>query len=795
MNDINFNCPHCGQSLAVDAAGAGASVACPKCGQTILVPQSAQVPSPVETPARGRGGLLAIMVVVALLLLVAGVLLWQRHGHQGAASANIPASAPATPVSVAATPDTLASNLVLYFNFDVQPSAGKVLDLSGHGNNGQAVNVQWIADGHRGGACVLSPINSHIVVSNNESLNPSEFTVCAWIKTSRADHYWRRIFDKGLFHNGFDVTVAGDWDKWDPPTKFRGYIEFETLKTKETTSQRSLADGHWHQIVATYDGEDKRLFVDGQLQARTHCPNVSLRNDVDPVIGGFADSDPGNDDPQASFDGTLDDVMMIDRALPPEEVAALYNSQKTTSDTTNEPAAQPVALSATNAGNGTVTVDFNTTTVTGSPYAFGGTGFPLEAQQNDMYPKLLDTGITSIRGDYNLEEIIPSQLCASADDYKNNLNNIQEPTNWNYSHLYWIDAAKKNSLRTMMLVDYCPPWLSCSGTEYGVPSDWNTWEDIVRKVYTRYRSRTDWIEIWNEPDWESFDITGSPYTTREDAMVDLWYHTENAIRLVNTNAITGGFALGWKDLPVLEHILSKAIAKYGTGWVNRNLNFISWHEYSANPGATDPGSVRGNLAGWGLNPDIPVFVDEWTRLKWDPVEEQPQGVEEIGFVGRALANFVESGVSANINSLYPYNDLTTTNIRNNSFYVVNPDGRTGNLMLRTYPFHVLSNELGLGKGYYAVKQISDEQVIGACAAVNSAGQKVVFIANYYDHPNTTTITLQGLGGNAARIVEYWAADPDHTCVTNTITVDKGTGIYSVNMSAQTCVGLIVADNR
>jgi hypothetical protein len=779
----------------VDAASAGASVACPKCGQTILVPQleqPGQEPPPVEPPSRAKGWRLAVVLVVfALLSLVFGVLLGQKHRNARPAAGT--ASTTEGPISPPATPKNPPSGLVLYFNFDSKPVAGMVPDLSGHGNNGQATNVQWIADGHRGGAVVLSPLDSHIRVPNNDSLNPEQFTVSAWIKTSRADRYWRRIFDKGLFHNQFDLTIAGDWEKWNPPTKFRGFIEFETLKSKETTSRHSLADGQWHQIVATYDGQDKQLFVDGQSQGTTHYPNVSLGNNLDLVIGGFADPDPDNDDPDASFDGSLDDVMMFNRALSPDDVAALYNSQKTASDAGNEnqPAAQPVALSTTNAGNGTVTVDFDTTTNTGSPYVFGGTGYPKQAEQDDIYPKLLAAGITSIRGDYSLEKIIP--LCASVDDYNNNVNNIQDPTNWDFDHLYWIDAAKTHGLRTMLQIDYCPPWLSCNGKKSGVPSDWSVWEDIVRKVYTRYRSKTDWIELWNEPDWGTLDIKGSPYANREDAVVDLWYHTENAIRSVNPNAITGGLTLSWNNVDTMQSIVSKAIAKYGTDWANSNLNFISWHEYSGSPGATDPGAMRGILAGWGLNPDKPIFITEWNHLHWDPKEDGPQAVEEVGFVGRALARFIESGVAANYFSLYPYNGPQSNPLE--SFYSVNPDGRTGKLSLRSWPFRVLSNDLGLGKGYYAVKQISNQQVIGACAAVNSKGQKVVFIANYYDHPNTATVTLEGLSGNAARIVEYWAASPDSdACVTNAIAVDKGTGVYSLSMKPQTCVGLIVKDN-
>lgn len=38
MGDIQFNCPKCGHSLIVDAAGAGMSVPCPECNEPLIIP-------------------------------------------------------------------------------------------------------------------------------------------------------------------------------------------------------------------------------------------------------------------------------------------------------------------------------------------------------------------------------------------------------------------------------------------------------------------------------------------------------------------------------------------------------------------------------------------------------------------------------------------------------------------------------------------------------------------------------------------------------------------------------------
>lgn len=42
--DIIFDCPNCGQELAVDSSGAGSNIECPACGDTITIPAGPQNP-------------------------------------------------------------------------------------------------------------------------------------------------------------------------------------------------------------------------------------------------------------------------------------------------------------------------------------------------------------------------------------------------------------------------------------------------------------------------------------------------------------------------------------------------------------------------------------------------------------------------------------------------------------------------------------------------------------------------------------------------------------------------------
>ena len=49
--DIIFDCPKCGQQLAVDSTGAGSELNCPSCGEKIVVPPAPAGPAGVPAPS------------------------------------------------------------------------------------------------------------------------------------------------------------------------------------------------------------------------------------------------------------------------------------------------------------------------------------------------------------------------------------------------------------------------------------------------------------------------------------------------------------------------------------------------------------------------------------------------------------------------------------------------------------------------------------------------------------------------------------------------------------------------
>src|SRR5271169_6632549 len=146
---------------------------------------------------------------IPLVLITCGLVSCgcKRHAVPAKPASPEPSTEAATPAGAASSPVALPPGLVLYYNFDTEPVDGKISDKSCHGNDGQTVGVQWVADGHQGGSASFGLTNSYITVPNNESINPQHLTLAAWIKTSYKDWVWRRIFDKGV-GQGYDLTMG-----------------------------------------------------------------------------------------------------------------------------------------------------------------------------------------------------------------------------------------------------------------------------------------------------------------------------------------------------------------------------------------------------------------------------------------------------------------------------------------------------------------------------------------------------------------------------------------------------------
>ena len=87
----------------------------------------------------------------------------------------------------------------------------------------------------------------------------------------------------------------------------------------------NLDDGNWHHVIATYDGNVSKIYVDGSISAYRTIGAQVVGNTVSLTVGKLINGD-GND--YGYFDGLIDEVGLWNRALTAEEVTKLYNDGK-----------------------------------------------------------------------------------------------------------------------------------------------------------------------------------------------------------------------------------------------------------------------------------------------------------------------------------------------------------------------------------------------------------------------------------------------------------------------------------
>lgn len=75
----------------------------------------------------------------------------------------------------------------------------------------------------------------------------------------------------------------------------------------------TIQDGEWHFLAGTWDGEDIRLYIDGELEAEMPCKGKLKPNDDPLFIGARGAS-------QRFLTGALDEIKMYNYALTKEEL-------------------------------------------------------------------------------------------------------------------------------------------------------------------------------------------------------------------------------------------------------------------------------------------------------------------------------------------------------------------------------------------------------------------------------------------------------------------------------------------
>jgi O-glycosyl hydrolase len=413
---------------------------------------------------------------------------------------------------------------------------------------------------------------------------------------------------------------------------------------------------------------------------------------------------------------------------------------------------------------GTVTVDFSKQTGQAYPGVFGGNSYNDNAAICTMHKQ---AGFNVVRMDGGIDGIVPT---STVDNYKNNINNAADTSTWRFRTNF--DPYVAAGLKLLYIIDYCPPWLSYTGTNLGVPKDWDVWEDIIKKIYRHYQNKITYVEVWNEPDWVFFDVSGSPYSKQATAYKELYRHTMRAIRSINSTVSIGGYVstISWTDTLLNDTEIAP------------NVDFLSYHFYSQNNQSCLPWKTA---AARHNKPDMPIFITEWNSdASYTNIPLNSQAPEAISYVGKILANQIKEGVSVGI--LFCMAKMS-------DFYTVDANNQ---FVPKVSTYRLMSVQLGLGKGQGTVCQTTSSGVTVAFGAVNVNGESVVCAVNDAGTADSVNVVLNNVNASGTVACKRYEASPSNDATAfaeqKTLTLVNNSATVSVTIPAHSVAGLVLA---
>jgi hypothetical protein len=213
------------------------------------------------------------------------------------------------PLDAASTPDLNDPDLVGWYHFDAD-DGGLIADGSGNGNDGGCTVggtcPSYVGnDGQPPGAYDFAGSVNYVEISNEAAFDfVNTFSVTLWMKTNDLGGTWAQLVGKGDSAWSLNRTRNSNslqFTTWDPAVD-------------QVRGSADVADGQWHHVAVVYDGAQKVLYVDGQIDAQRAYSGQLSNNDFRVHLGYNAE------ETNAEYSGLLDDVRIYKRALSQTEI-------------------------------------------------------------------------------------------------------------------------------------------------------------------------------------------------------------------------------------------------------------------------------------------------------------------------------------------------------------------------------------------------------------------------------------------------------------------------------------------
>lgn len=212
----------------------------------------------------------------------------------------------------------LENGLVGHWKLD-ETSGTTAADSSGKGNNGTMTGGLNATDdsvtGKVGNGLSFDGTDDYISLGDSGWLKPASITLGSWVKCSPSTGTYKFIISRAKSAwVSYALRIGADH-------KIRmiaGYTDSSPY-AEEAISQSGVCDNTWHHALGTYDQNNIKVYIDGQLETTVPFTNALLYSSTGPVTIGQH-----NSEASSFLEAEADDVRLYNRALSEAEVSQLY---------------------------------------------------------------------------------------------------------------------------------------------------------------------------------------------------------------------------------------------------------------------------------------------------------------------------------------------------------------------------------------------------------------------------------------------------------------------------------------
>ena len=203
----------------------------------------------------------------------------------------------------------------------------EIKDSSGQENHGVPRGTKVYADQDRGPVLKCDDVG-FVAVPDSDSLNSEVVTVMAWVNSSanqETHNNWRCILDKSDWAEngigkGYCLRVGDSRDGRDVVNFSIGNQQWNNLDSEVTVPREA-----WVHLAGTFDGKTLTVFINGEPNASKSSSATTILPSKYPLQLGASTFD---NRAVRKFDGLIDDVIVVSRALSPEEIQAVYEETR-----------------------------------------------------------------------------------------------------------------------------------------------------------------------------------------------------------------------------------------------------------------------------------------------------------------------------------------------------------------------------------------------------------------------------------------------------------------------------------